>query len=62
MAKDLIQQLKSLDLDASRFSGDDVRHTLRFLLNAVEQLVAENQQLREENQKLNDENSRLTVA
>ena len=59
MDKALLDQLKSLDPDITRISDNGLRHTLKLLLNAVEQLVTENQQLIEENQQLKDEINRL---
>ena len=59
MSKSLLEQLKCLDLSGIDSSDESVGQTLRFLLNAVEELIAENQQLREENQKLKDEINRL---
>ena len=59
IAKNLLEQLKGLDLNSSDSSDSSIAQTLRFLLNAVEELISENQQLREENQKLKDEINRL---
>ena len=59
MNKDLIKKITKLDLNDIACSDTHLRDTLRFLLNAVEQLTAEVQQLSEENQKLKDENNRL---
>ena len=59
MNKNLLEQLKRLDLSSIDSSDSSIAQTLKFLLNAVEELIAENQQLREENQKLKDENNRL---
>lgn len=59
MNKNLLEQLKGLDLSSIDSSDNSVGHTLGFLLNAVEELIAENQQLREEIQKLRDKINRL---
>ena len=59
MNKNLLEQLKCLDLSGIDPSDDSMGQTLRFLLNAVEELITENQLLREEIQKLKDENNRL---
>ena len=59
MNKNLLEQLKPLDLSSIDSIDSSIAQTLRFLLNAVEELIAENQQLREEIQKLKDENNRL---
>ena len=54
-----MEQLKDLNLSSIDLSDGSMGQTLRFLLNAVEELISENQQLREEIQKLKDENNRL---
>ncbi len=59
MNKTCLEHLRSLDLDITQISDNDVRRVLELLLNAVEELAAENQQLREENQRLKDEINRL---
>ena len=59
MNKNLLEQLKCLDLSSIDSGDNGIVSTLRFLLNTVEELVSENQQLREENQQLKDENNRL---
>ena len=59
IAKNLLEQLKRLDLNSIDSSDSSIAQTLRFLLNAVEELITENQQLREEIQKLKDEINRL---
>ena len=59
MNKDPIKQLATLKINDSDFSDKRLGNTLRFLLNTVEQLAAENQQLREEIQTLKDDINRL---
>ena len=59
MSDDLIEKLKSFELDCNSFSDSQARAAFKFLLNAIEQLVAENQQSREHIQKLKDEINRL---
>ena len=59
MSKNLLEQLKCLDLSSIDSIDKSIGHTLRFLLNAVEELITENQELRKENQQLKDENNRL---
>ena len=59
MNKDLLKQLKCIDLSSIDSSDSSIGQTLRFLLNTVEELIAENQELREEIQRLRDEINRL---
>ncbi len=59
MDKKLLEELKCLDLSNTDSSDNNIGPILRFLLNAIEELMAENQQLVEENQQLKDENNRL---
>ena len=47
------------DANGNSFSDSQARAAFKFLLNAIEQLVAENQQSREHIQKLKDEINRL---
>ena len=59
MKKNLLEELKCLNLSSIDSSDSSIGQTFRFLLNAVEELITENQQLREEIQKLKDDNNRL---
>ena len=59
MDKKLLEELKYLDLSNIDSSDNNIGLPLRFLLNAIEELMAENQQLVEENQKLKDEINRI---
>lgn len=59
MNPEFIAQLKSLTLDDEVFKHPKISDAFNLLLNAVENLAAENQQLKKDIQKLKDENNRL---
>ena len=56
-----MEQLKDLNLSSIDLGDGKIGQTLRFLLNAVEELIGENQQLRDEINRLKGGPARPTI-